>query len=78
MRAEGKAVSIAQLCRWFGVPRSTFYYRPTVAGPQPRRLDPALVTTIRDDLPAHVYRAGPPHLGDPLHLHVHGQRVPEL
>ena len=27
MRAEGKAVSIAQLCRWFGVPRSTFYYR---------------------------------------------------
>ena len=32
MRAEGKAVSIAQLCRWFGVPRSTFYYRPTTAG----------------------------------------------
>ena len=27
MRAEGKVVSIAQLCRWFGVPRSTFYYR---------------------------------------------------
>jgi len=27
MCAEGKAVSIAQLCQWFGVPRSTFYYR---------------------------------------------------
>src|SRR5262249_42011443 len=27
LRAEGKVVSIAQLCRWFGVPRSTFYYR---------------------------------------------------
>lgn len=27
MRTEGKAVSIAQLCQWFGVPRSTFYYR---------------------------------------------------
>ena len=27
MRTEGKVVAIAQLCRWFGVPRSTFYYR---------------------------------------------------
>jgi len=27
MRQEGKRVSIAQLCQWFGVPRSTFYYR---------------------------------------------------
>jgi len=47
MRAEGKAVSIAQLCRWFGVPRSTFYYRPTMAGPRTPVLDPALVATIR-------------------------------
>jgi hypothetical protein len=36
MRAEGKAVSIAQLCDWFGVPRSTFYYRAE------RRRSPAL------------------------------------
>ena len=28
MCAEGKAVSIVQRCRWFGVSRSTFYYRP--------------------------------------------------
>jgi hypothetical protein len=35
MREEGKAVSIAQLCRWFGVPRSTFYCRPPV-GQAPR------------------------------------------
>ena len=27
MCAEGKAVAIAQVCRWFGVPRSTFYGR---------------------------------------------------
>ena len=47
MRAEGKAVSIAQLCRWFGVPRSTFYYRPTVAGPRTPVLDAALVASIR-------------------------------
>ena len=44
MRAEGKAVSIAQLCQWFGVPRSTFYYRA-----ERRRspaLDPALVALV--------------------------------
>jgi putative transposase len=47
MRAEGKAVSIAQLCRWFGVPRSTFYYRPRVAAPRVPVLDEALVGKIR-------------------------------
>jgi DNA-binding IclR family transcriptional regulator len=25
MREEGRTVSIAKLCRWFGMPRSTFY-----------------------------------------------------
>lgn len=47
MRSEGKAVSIAQLCRWFGVPRSTFYYRPSAPTPRGPRLDAALVATIR-------------------------------
>jgi len=47
MRAEGKAVSIAQLCRWFGVPRSTFYYRPAAGAPRVPVLDAALVATIR-------------------------------
>src|SRR5262249_5871464 len=44
MRAEGKVVSIAQLCRWFGLSRSTFYYR----GEQPRavELDRALVALV--------------------------------
>ena len=37
LREEGYAVSISQLCRWFGVPRRTVYYRaskkqPTVQG----------------------------------------------
>ena len=36
MREEGQTVSIAQLCRWFGVARSTFYYRPPEAAvPRP-------------------------------------------
>jgi putative transposase len=48
MRDEGQAVSIVQLCRWFGVARSTFYYRPPVAAP-PRApvIDSTLATQIR-------------------------------
>jgi hypothetical protein len=44
MRAEGKVVSIAQLCRWFWVPRSTFYYRGT--RPRAVELDRALVALV--------------------------------
>jgi putative transposase len=48
MREEGKAVSIVQLCRWFGVPRSTFYYRPPVAmAPRPPGVDATLEARIR-------------------------------
>lgn len=48
MREEGQAVSIAQLCRWFGVPRSTFYYRPpAAAAPRVPAIDTALATQIR-------------------------------
>jgi len=47
MRVEGKTVSIAQLCRWFGVPRSTFYYRPATGAVRVPVLDTALVATIR-------------------------------
>jgi putative transposase len=34
LRADGIAVSIAQLCRWFEQPRRTVYYRPTKAAPK--------------------------------------------
>ena len=45
MRAEGRTVSIAKLCRWFGVPRSTFYYRPPVpAAPRVPVIDEALAS----------------------------------
>ena len=48
MREEGTVVSIAQLCRWFGVARSTFYYRPPrAAAPRVPVVDTALETTIR-------------------------------
>lgn len=45
MREEGHAVSITRLCRWFGVPRSSFYYEPT--GRRPVIVDQALVVEIR-------------------------------
>jgi len=48
MREEGQTVSIAQLCRWFGVPRSTFYYRPPAdAMAKPLVVDRELETKIR-------------------------------
>ena len=48
MEAEGKQVSIAQLCRWFGVPRSSFYYRPeTPTTPRVPVVDAELSETIR-------------------------------
>jgi len=33
LKAEGLEVSVSQLCRWFEVPRRTFYYRSTKAVP---------------------------------------------
>jgi putative transposase len=44
MRQEGKTVSIVQLCRWFGVPRSTFYYRGERR--RARELDRSLVELV--------------------------------
>ena len=34
MKEEGKSVSISKLCRWFSVPRSTFYYKSMVRKPK--------------------------------------------
>lgn len=33
LKEEGYAVSISQLCRWFGIPRRTVYYKPTKKQP---------------------------------------------
>ncbi len=33
-KEEGVVVSISQLCRWFEVPRRTFYYQPVKASPK--------------------------------------------
>jgi putative transposase len=34
LQAEGITVSIARLCRWFGMPRRMMYYRPVKAAPK--------------------------------------------
>lgn len=48
MREEGQTVAIAQLCRWFGVPRSTVYYRPPVRpAPRPPVVDTTVEAQIR-------------------------------
>ena len=53
MREEGQTVSIAQLCRWFGVPRSTVYYRPpTKVVPKLPIVDKDLERRIREIIDA--------------------------
>ena len=57
VRAEGKEVSIAKLCRWFGVPRSTFYYEPESRGEAV--IDGAIAAVIRrviEENPAYGVR----------------------
>ena len=45
MRDEGKSISISQLCRWFELPRSTFYYKNIVR--KTRGIDQELESIIR-------------------------------
>ena len=44
LQAEGVAVSMAKLCRWFEVPRRTVYYRALKSAPTVR---PELATPIK-------------------------------
>lgn len=48
MRDEGRTVSTSQMCHWFGVPRSSFYYEPKLKVARPCQLDEALVEMIRE------------------------------
>ena len=53
MRAEGNEVSIARLCPWFGVPRSTFYHRGPPERRQSRAIDAAVVEAVRKIIDAN-------------------------
>ncbi len=56
LHADGHAVSISQVCRWFGLPRRTVYYRSTKAAStvQPRFADP--IKALIEEQPSFGYR----------------------
>jgi len=54
--ADGISVPVTKLCRWFGVPRRTVYYKPTKAPP---KIDPKFEIPIKkmiEDNPSFGYR----------------------
>ncbi|MGY0632741.1 IS3 family transposase [Luteimonas sp. A478] len=56
LKDYGFEVSVSKLCRWFGVPRRTVYYRPTKAAPKVR---PELAEPIKqliEEEPSFGYR----------------------
>lgn len=56
LRQDGIEVSISKLCRWFGVPRRTVYYRPVKQAP---RLQSHLVEPVKamiEEHPSFGYR----------------------
>ena len=56
LQAEGFEVSVSQLCRWFEVPRRTFYYRPTKADPKLRDELVAPIKALIEQEPSFGYR----------------------
>ena len=56
LQADGITVSIAKLCRWFGVPRRTVYYKPVKSAP---KVDPKFAVPIKamiEESPSFGYR----------------------
>ena len=56
LQAEGITVSIAKLCRWFGVPRRSVCYKPVKSPP---KVDPKFVAPIKamiEESPSFGYR----------------------
>ncbi len=56
MASEGHRVSITKLCRWFGISRRTFYYKPKVKEP---RIDDKKLYRIKETIeafPTYGYR----------------------
>ena len=49
-------VSISQLCRWFGFPRRTYYYRPKKAAPKVRAELEAPIKALIEEEPSFSYR----------------------
>lgn len=56
LKADGVDVSISRLCRWFGVPRRTLYYRPTKALPRVQERFAAPIKALIEEQPSFGYR----------------------
>jgi len=56
LQADGYAVSISQLCRWFGMPRRTLYYRPRKAPPRVQPRFAAPIKALIEEHPSFGYR----------------------
>ncbi len=56
LKEDGFTVSISKLCKWFGIPRRTVYYKPVKAAP---KINPALAEPIKamiEESPSFGYR----------------------
>jgi putative transposase len=56
LKADGIDVPLAKLCRWFGVPRRTLYYRPTKAKPKVQHRFAEPIKQMIEDEPSFGYR----------------------
>lgn len=56
MADDGYQVSISQLCRWFGVPRRTVYYRPRRSSPKVNSALAERIKALIEEEPSFGYR----------------------
>jgi len=56
LKDEGYSVSVSQLCRWFDVPRRTFYYHATKSAPKVQEALAALIKALIEQEPSFGYR----------------------
>jgi len=56
LKADGFTVSISKLCRWFGVPRRTMYYRPVKAAAKLQDRFVAPIKAMIEQNPSFGYR----------------------
>ena len=56
LKEEGYSVSVSQLCRWFEVPRRTYYYRATKSVPKVQEALAAPIKALIEQEPSFGYR----------------------
>jgi putative transposase len=56
LKEDGFTVSISKLCRWFGVPRRTVYYRPTRKSPRIQERFSVPIKQMIEENPSFGYR----------------------